>query len=95
MVAPAVDQAAVAADWKSRGFSCGLWVDPPGQRWENFTHGVDELLIVVEGVLELEIGQRRQRPAIGQEILIPARVLHSVRNVGGSTSRWLYGYKDR
>ena len=51
--------------------------------------------MVVEGVLELEIDQRRQRPAIGQEILIPARVLHSVRNVGGATSRWLYGYKER
>ncbi len=51
--------------------------------------------MLVEGVLELEIDQRRQLPAIGQEILIPARVLHSVRNVGGTTSRWLYGYKER
>jgi mannose-6-phosphate isomerase-like protein (cupin superfamily) len=25
--------------------------------------------------------------------LIPAGVLHSVRNTGSVTSRWLYGYK--
>lgn len=39
----------VAQDWKKRGFSCDLWVDPPGRRWEDFVHAVDELVMVVEG----------------------------------------------
>ncbi|XSG85624.1 MAG: hypothetical protein ACPW60_02645 [Methylohalobius sp. ZOD2] len=47
----------IAQDWKGRGFSCDLWVDSPGQRWEDF--------------------------------------VHSVRNIGGRTARWLYGYRHR
>ena len=46
------------ADWRSRRFSCGLWVDPPGQVWEDYVHATDELLMVLEG--ELEFGQKRR-----------------------------------
>ena len=35
----------IAADWETRGFSCDLWTDPPGQRWEDFTHATDEVVI--------------------------------------------------
>jgi len=45
--------------------------------------------------LEVEIEGQRTRPARGQEVLIPARALHTVRNVGGATAHWLYGYKSR
>ncbi len=93
MSAAGVDRQAVERDWDNRGFSCGLWVDPPGQRWEDFTHGVDELFMLVEGQLEVEISGQAMQPAIGEEIRIPARANHSVRNLGGTTSRWLYGYK--
>ena len=44
-----VDQNAVAAAWLSRGFSCDLWVDPPGQVWADFVHGTDELVMVIDG----------------------------------------------
>ena len=90
---PSVDQRAVAQRWRERGFSCGLWVDAPGQVWADFVHSVDELVMVVEGEVELEIGGRVQRPAPGEEVLIPARANHTVRNVGGTESRWLYGYR--
>jgi len=50
--------------------------------------------MVLEGKLELEIQGRIFRPKQGKEILIPARVRHTVRNVGGTTARWLYGYKS-
>ena len=33
------------------------------------------------------------RPAVGEEVLIPAGVLHTVRNIGGTAAQWLYGYK--
>lgn len=79
--------------WRSRGFSCGLWVDPPGQVWEDYVHSIDELVMPIEGTLELEIEGRIFRPTIGEEVFIPARARHSVRNVGGTTARWLYGYK--
>jgi quercetin dioxygenase-like cupin family protein len=89
----AVKRADVEQDWAARGFSCGLWTDPPGRVWEDYVHDVDELLMLLEGNLELELQGRTWRPVIGEEVFIPAGARHSVRNVGGSTARWLYGYK--
>ena len=50
--------------------------------------------MVLEGELELEMQGRTFRPKQGEEVLIPAKVRHTVRNVGGTTARWLYGYKS-
>jgi hypothetical protein len=50
-----IDREQVAADWAKRGFSCDLWIDPPGRRWEDFTHATDELVVVLEGEMEFEI----------------------------------------
>lgn len=86
-----VDRSALEREWRGRGFSCDLWIDPPGQVWTDFVHDVDELLMVVEGELEVEIEGQATRPACGEEIFIPARARHTVRNVGGTTARWLYG----
>ena len=83
----------VARDWATRGFSCELWVDPPAQRWEDFVHDTDELVVVLEGELEFEIDGDISHPRTGEEVYIPAGAVHSVRNIGGTTARWLYGYK--
>ena len=88
-----INQDDVSRDWAARGFSCALWVDPPGQCWENFTHPTDELVMVLEGELEFEIDGEVSHPATGEELFIPAGTVHSVRNIGGSTARWLYGYR--
>ena len=88
-----VDRTAVADRWRERGFSCDLWVDPPGQDWADFVHSVDELVVVVEGEVEFEIDGVVHRPAPGGELLIPAGARHTVRNRGEGTSRWLYGYR--
>ena len=88
-----VERAQIAKDWRARGFSCDLWVDPPGQVWENYVHPTDELLMIVEGALELEMQGKTLRPAIGEEVPIPAHTSHTVRNIGNTTARWLYGYK--
>jgi mannose-6-phosphate isomerase-like protein (cupin superfamily) len=88
-----VKQAAIEAEWRARGFSCALWVDPPGQVWSDFVHATDELVMLIQGTIELEVGGKTLRPRVGEEVVIPARVLHTVRNVGGTTARWLYGYK--
>ncbi len=87
-----VDQGAVARGWRERGFSCGLWVDPPGQVWEDYVHPVDELVVLVDGEVEFEVEGRVHRPRVGEELRIPARARHTVRNVGHGESRWLYGY---
>lgn len=95
MIPAVMNRIQVEKDWKIRGFSCGLWVDPPGQTWENYSHDTDELFMLVEGELELEMQGKVLRPRVGEEILIPAKELHSVRNIGRTTSRWLYGYKRK
>jgi uncharacterized cupin superfamily protein len=89
------NRSAIAADWRRRGFSCDLWTDPPGQVWSDFVHDTDELVMPVEGQIELEVGDQTIRPRIGEEVRIAARTSHTVRNVGGTTARWLYGYRCR
>jgi len=89
-----MDQQMLARAWRQRGFSCRLWVDPPGQVWENFRHTVDELVMVIDGDLEVETEQTLLRPRPGEEVLIPAGVRHSVRNCGGTAAHWLFGYKE-
>lgn len=84
----------IAANWASRGFNCELWSDAPGQRWEDFRHATDELVIVLEGEMKFEIAGDVHHPSVGDEILIPAGAVHSARNIGKTTSRWLYGYKS-
>lgn len=93
-IARAVDRDRVGSEWAARGFSCDLWTDPPGQRWEDFAHDTDELVMLVEGTIELQIDGRAFQPSIGDEVLVPARTLHSVRNLGTTTARWLYGYRS-
>jgi len=87
-----VDIQQIKSDWHARGFSCDLWIDPPGRCWENFVHDTDELIIVLEGRMEFEIEGQAHHPRIGEELLIPAGAAHSARNIGTATSRWLYGY---
>lgn len=84
----------VSRDWAARGFSCELWVDPPGQRWEDFVHRTDELVLVLEGELQFEINGEISHPGAGVELFIPAGAVHSVRNIGATTARWLYGYRQ-
>jgi quercetin dioxygenase-like cupin family protein len=88
-----VDRDRVARGWRERGFSCGLWIDGPGQVWSDYVHDVDELVMVVEGEVEFEFEGRSHRPPPGEELLIPAHAPHTVRNLGRGESRWLYGYR--
>jgi cupin 2 domain-containing protein len=90
-----MDHEHVKSNWTQRGFSFGIWTDPPGQRWENFTHDTDEIVMVIDGNVEFEIGGEIHHPRTGDELLIPAGVVHSVRNIGESTAHWLYGYQGR
>jgi mannose-6-phosphate isomerase-like protein (cupin superfamily) len=90
-----VDQRAVEKEWHARGFSCDLWIDAPGRVWRDFIHETDELVMLVEGEEEFEMNGQIHRLEIGQELLIPAGTYHTARNVGRTTSKWLYGYKRR
>jgi mannose-6-phosphate isomerase-like protein (cupin superfamily) len=91
----AVDRDALERDWVARGFSCGLWVDPPGRVWSNFVHDTDEVVMLLEGDEEFEMAGKNFRLKPGEELLIPSGTRHTARNVGSVTSKWLYGYKQK
>lgn len=88
-----MDYSTVKNDWQNRGFSCGIWIDSPGQVWADYVHDTDELVMLLEGDIELSFQGKTFRPQVGEEVLIPAKEPHTVKNVGDRTSRWYYGYK--
>ena len=90
-----MNEAEVRNGWKERGFSCGVWIDPPGQVWADFVHDTDELVMLLEGEIEVSFLGKILRPQIGEEVLIPAGASHTVKNIGTTTNRWYYGYKQR
>lgn len=87
-----VNPETVAAEWKERGFSCDLFVDPPGRTWAGFIHPINEVVCVVEGRLELTVGETTVIAEPGDEVFIPAGTVHSVRNRHDDTCRWFFGY---
>ena len=50
-----VDKLKLKNDWKQRGYSFGVFRDPPGQVWADFVHKTDELVVLAEGEIEIEI----------------------------------------
>ena len=64
-----MDSDQIKQNWNSRGYSFGVFRDPPGQVWADFVHRTDELLMLVEGEIELEIEGKTQRPLIGKGVL--------------------------
>lgn len=82
----------IERDWKERGFTCDVWVDPPGQRWENFVHQTDELVTPLNAVLEIECDGEVAELHPGDEWFIPKGTIHSVRNKSDKIAYWLYGY---
>ena len=90
--APPVDRDAVARDWAARGYSCGMFTDPPGCAWRDFVHATNELVTVVDGRLELTVAGATVIAEPGDEVFIPRHAVHTVRNINSGTTRWLYGY---
>ena len=87
-----MDQNHIEKDWNSRGYSFGVFKDPPGRVWADFVHRTDELVVLAEGEIEVEIEGKASRPQIGEEVFIPANAVHTVRNVGSTNNVWYYGY---
>ena len=83
----------IKKDWNLRGYSFGIFKDPPGQVWADFVHKTDELVVLVQG--EIEIEGKSQQPTIGKEIFIPAKAKHTVQNVGKTNNAWYFGYKKK
>ena len=70
-------------------------VDIAEQVWADFVHATDESVMLIEGEIELRFAGQVLRPAVGEEVLIPATTPHTVVNVVTTRNRWLYGYAKR
>ncbi|MEM1044639.1 MAG: cupin domain-containing protein [Pseudomonadota bacterium] len=81
---------AVRAD--HRGFSFGVFNDPPGQIWADFVHDMDEFVVVAEGVIEIDVAGERARCGPGDLVRIPAGARHTLITLRSSGSVWFYGY---
>ncbi len=89
-----MDTQQIKQNWQNRGFSFGIWQDPPGQVWEDYVHDTDELFMLVEGEVTLTIDGKKIEAAIGEEIFIPAHSLHTVSTSHKAGSQWYYGYRN-
>ena len=68
----------IKQNWHSRGYSFGVFRDPPGQVWADFVQRTDELVVLAEGEIEVEIEGESQRPQIGEEVFIPAKEIWKI-----------------
>jgi len=69
----------VAERFAALGFGCDVWTDPPGQVWVDFVHDVDEIVMLIEGEIEVSFAGKTLHPGPGEEIVIPAGASHTVR----------------
>ena len=91
-MACSVDAGEVADQWYRRGFSCDVHTDPAGKEWAECVHDNDELIMVVEGDVELRFKDESHRLRPGVEYLVPACRPHRILNTGNTRCRWLFGY---
>ena len=88
-------QEKIRENWESRGYSFGVFKDPPGRVWADFVHRTDEIVVLAGGDIEIEIEGKSQQPQIGEEVFIPANSVHTVRNIGKTNNVWYFGYKNK
>ena len=68
----------IKRDWHSRGYSFGVFRDPPGQVWADLVHQTDELVVLAEGEIEVEIEGKAERFQIGEMVFIPAKEIWKI-----------------
>ena len=73
-----MDSDQIKQNWNSRGYSFGVFRDPPGQVWADFVHRTDELVVLAEGEIEVEIEGKAERFQIGGMVFIPAKEIWKI-----------------
>ena len=68
----------IKQNWNSRGYSFGVFRDPPGQIWADFVHRTDELVVLAEGEIEVEIEGKAERFQISGMVFIPAKEIWKI-----------------
>ena len=68
----------IKRDWHSRGYSFGVFRDPPGHIWADFVHQTYELVVLAEGEIEVVIEGKAERFQIGEMVFIPAKEIWKI-----------------
>lgn len=87
-----VDPSSIRKSWNERGYSFHQMTDPAAKEWTNFVHSTDELLTVVSGTLKLVMEGTEIVCHPGDEVFIPRDKTHSVYNINGAPTTWIFGY---
>ena len=87
-----VDHGEVSRAWSEQGCNCVTRADPPGQDWRDVAHGSDEVLVVIEGGLEVEMHGVRYALQPGDEMFIPREAPYRIRNAAMQETRWFHGH---
>ena len=64
----------------------------PKAAFPSHTHPGEEIIYVIEGTWQYEIGDRSVTARAGDVLFIPARVIHSAKNVGSGKAAELATY---
>lgn len=81
-------------NWKERGYSFGVGFVTLEQGVDEASHDdKDELVVVVNGKLEFVIDDNKFIAECDKEVFIPAKSIHSIKNIGTGDSKIFYGYK--
>ncbi len=74
-------------------FSAGyITLDPDGGQTPWHNQEQEEVYFVLEGTVEVCLGDARQLLSQGQAVYIPPGVFHQITNVGTSSARFIYIY---
>jgi len=82
-----------AAPIQARNFAIGhVTLDPDGGQvpWHN--QDQEEVYFIIEGTVEMCLGDERQVLSSGQAAFIPPRIFHQATNIGKAPARMLYCY---
>ena len=72
-----------------RGYYCALQNSDAGEVRRNALSDSDTLIVAMDGDLEVEFKGATHFPRSGREVLVPAWVLHTVRNNGTERASWI------
>ena len=68
----------VQQDWHSKGYSFGVFRDPPRQVWADYVHQTHELVVLAEVDIEEEIEGKAERFQISEMVFIPAKEIWKI-----------------
>ena len=82
--------------WEERGYSFGKGTVTLERGVSQASHDKqDELVVVVNGLLEFTIDESTFVAECYKEVFIPAKSVHSIKNIGVEGSVIYYGYKTK